>query len=91
VSWRLIGETVQVVVAGGRVSIRHDGREVAVHGESNGRRQRVSNPMHLAGIGRPQPAETVAAGGEPERPPAAVSELLRPLSEYEHAVGGGWR
>ena len=29
VPWRLIGETVQVVVAGGRVSIRHGGRDVS--------------------------------------------------------------
>jgi hypothetical protein len=31
VPWRLIGETVRVVVAGGRISIQHGGREVAVH------------------------------------------------------------
>jgi hypothetical protein len=31
VPWRLIGETVQVVVAGSRVSIRHRGVEIAVH------------------------------------------------------------
>jgi transposase len=90
VSWRLIGETVQVVVAGGRVSVRHTGVEVAAHAETSGRRQRVSDPIHRAGIGRPQPVETAAAGGEPQQP-SAVSELLRPLSEYEHAVGGGWR
>ena len=35
--WRLIGETVELVVAGGRVSIRHAGREVAVHPETTGR------------------------------------------------------
>jgi transposase len=90
VPWRLIGETVQVVVAGGRVSIRHGGREVAVHDETSGRHQRASDPIHLAGIGRPKPADTAAVGGEPERPLAAASELLRPLSEYEQAIGGGW-
>lgn len=90
VPWRLIGETVQVMVAGGRVSIRHGGREVAAHDETSGRRQRVSDPIHLAGIGRPQPAEPAAAGGEPEPPLAAASELLRPLAEYEQAIGGGW-
>jgi len=42
VPWRLIGETVQIVVAGGRVSVRHRGREVAIHGETTGRRQRVA-------------------------------------------------
>lgn len=41
VPWRLIGETVTVMVAGGRVGIRHHGNEVASHGETTGRRQRV--------------------------------------------------
>jgi transposase len=90
VPWRLIGETVQVVVAGGRVSIRRDGREVAVHGEISGRHGRVSDPIHLAGIGRLKPAKVVGVGGGLDQPLAAASELLRPLSEYEHAVGGGW-
>lgn len=83
VPWRLIGETVRVIVAGGRVGIRHRDREVAAHAEIAGRHQRVVDPAHLAGIGRPQPATS---------PPAvAASELLRPLSEYEHAAGGAWR
>jgi transposase len=90
VPWQLIGETVQVVVAGGRVSIRYEGREVAAHDETSGRRQRVSDVIHVVGIGRPKPVETVAGSGEPERPLAAASELLRPLSEYEQAIGGGW-
>jgi transposase len=90
VPWRLIGETVQVMVAGGRVSVRRGGREVAAHEETGGRHQRISDPIHLAGIGRPQPGGTVAVGGGPERPLAAAPELLRPLSEYEQAVGGGW-
>ena len=49
--WRLIGETVQVVVAGGRISICHRGIEVAGHVETTGRRQRVAVAAHLAGIG----------------------------------------
>jgi len=84
VPWRLIGDTVRVVAAGGRISIRHHGREVAVHAETAGRRQRVVDPAHLAGIGRPPP------GTLPSETTTA-SELLRPLSEYEHAIGGGWR
>jgi transposase len=89
VPWRLIGETVEVVVAGGRVEIRHRGIAVAVHGETTGRRQRVIDASHLQGIGRPAPgpkeslAEPVPAAGEPE--------LLRPLSEYERVAGGTWR
>ncbi len=36
VPWRLIGETVTVVVAGGRINIRHHGSEVASHDETTG-------------------------------------------------------
>jgi transposase len=88
VPWRLIGETVEVVVAGGRVSIRHRDGEIASHGETSGRRQRVIAASHLAGIGRP------AFGmGEPHcgpLPALAEPELLRPLSEYERVAGGNW-
>jgi hypothetical protein len=80
VPWRLIGETVQVVVAGGRISIRHRGAEVAAHGETTGRRQRITVPAHLSGMGRHQP----------ERPALTEPELLRPLAEYERAAGGSW-
>jgi transposase len=88
VPWRLIGETLEVVAAGGRVEIRHRGIVVAVHGETIGRRQRVITPAHLQGIARPAatPGEPLAgataAMGEPE--------LLRPLTEYERAAGGTW-
>ncbi len=81
--WRLIGETVAVVVAGGRISIRHHSSEVASHGETTGRRQRVMTAAHLAGIGRPQ-----FVVSEPHA--IAEPELLRPLSEYEQAAGGDW-
>ena len=87
VPWRLIGETVAVTVAGGRVSIRHRGSEVACHGEIAGRRQRVMVAAHLAGVaalGRPP-----FAASEPA-PALAAAELLRPLSEYEQAAGGDW-
>jgi transposase len=98
VPWRLIGETVQVVVAGGRVSIRHRGGEVASHGEIGGRRQRVVDAAHLTGIGRVRPTRPAEAGaGDAPAGPVlglaaglATSELLRPLCEYERLVGGGW-
>lgn len=87
VPWRLIGESVQVVVAAGRVSIRHAGAEVAAHAETCGRRQRVIEPVHFAGVaGGPRPVS-------PDRlttPPATAAELLRPLRDYELLVGGGW-
>ena len=88
VPWRLIGETVAVVVAGGRISIRHRGREVASHGETTGRRQRVMTAAHLAGIGRPQFVMSEPPTGP--LPAVAEPELLRPLSEYEQAAGGDW-
>jgi transposase len=88
VPWRLIGERVAVTVSGGRVRICHAGREVALHGESAGRRQRVVEPAHFAGVagfGGP------AVAPQPQAPPAAEPALLRPLAEYERLVGGGWR
>jgi len=77
VPWRLIGESVQVVVADGRVRIDHAGQEVAVHAETTGRRQRVLDPAHfhgVAGVARPVAAAAPAAVAPME--PA----LLRPLA-----------
>lgn len=89
VPWRLIGEMVALTVAGGRISIRHCGSEVASHGEIAGRRQRAMIATHLEGIaalGRPP-----FVASEPSTEPAlAEAELLRPLSEYEKAAGGEW-
>lgn len=52
VPWHLLGELVRVVVCGGRISIQHEGKEVAVHPESAGRRQRLIEPAHFAGISK---------------------------------------
>ncbi len=88
VPWRLIGETVRVVVAGGRVAVEHGGAQVAVHPESAGRRQRLVETAHFAGLSpAPRPARPIEAP-PPDSPPAA--DLLRPLREYEQAIGGGW-
>ena len=88
VPWRLIGERVRVSVADGWVRVFHAGREVAAHPEAAGRRRRLVEPAHFRGVpgfrrpvGEPGPAPP-AAGAEPD--------LLRPLAEYERAVGGGW-
>ena len=86
VPWRLIGETVRVVVSGGRISIQHGGREIAVHAETAGRRQRVVEPAHFAGLSPGRPSASAAAVAAP----AAASDLLRPLQEYEQLVGGRW-
>lgn len=88
VPWRLVGETVQVVVQAGRIIVRHAGAVVADHPVSEGRRQWITDPAHLAGL--------VGAGrgaghaqNSPEPSPAAPA-LLRPLADYEAVVGGGW-
>lgn len=84
VPWRLVGETVQVVVLAGRVIVRHAGEVVADHPMCDGRRQRVVDRAHLAGL--------VGAGSfrAATSPPMPSPALLRPLAEYEALVGGGW-
>jgi transposase len=85
VPWRLIGESVHVTVAEGRVRIQHAGTEVAVHAETAGRRQRVVDPRHFHGVaGAAPPRRTSPSANAPQ--PA----LLRPLAEYERVAGGGW-
>lgn len=49
VPWRLIGETVQVVVLDGRVVVRHAGKVVADHAVCAGRR-RIVDRAHLVGV-----------------------------------------
>ncbi len=83
VPWRLIGESVEVVVGDGRVRVCHAGQEVALHPETTGRHQRVVDPAHFHGIGGTARPNAVAAPAEPA--------LLRPLAEYESVAGGGWR
>jgi hypothetical protein len=85
VPWRFIGESVQVVVADGRVSIRHAGSEIAVHAETTGRRQRIIEPAHFHGVaGTARPITAIAPPSEP------APALLRPLAEYERIAGGDW-
>lgn len=84
VPWRLVGETVQVVVLAGRVIVRHAGEVVADHPMCDGRRQRVVDRAHLAGL--VGTGSFRAATSLPMPSPA----LLRPLAEYEALVGGGW-
>lgn len=84
VPWRLVGETVQVVVLAGRVIVRHAGEVVADHPVCDGRRQRIVDRTHLAGLVGSAPIRATAS---PSTPPPA---LLRPLAEYEAVAGGGW-
>jgi transposase len=88
VPWRLIGERVRVTVGSGAVRIFHAGREVAVHAELAGRRGRAVDAAHFDGV-------TGTRGRAVHRAPAQVADgsvpaLLRPLSEYEALVGGGF-
>jgi transposase len=89
VPWRLIGERVQVTVADGWVRVFQAGNEVAAHPEAAGRHQRLVEPAHFQGVpgfrrraSEAEPATALLPGTEPE--------LLRPLAEYERAIGGGW-
>jgi hypothetical protein len=85
VPWRLIGESVQVVVSGGQVRVLHAGQEVAVHAETPGRRQRIVDPAHFHGVAGV--ARSVGAAVPAAAPPPALS---RPLAEYELVAGGSW-
>jgi transposase len=88
VPWRLIGEKVRVILAGGQLRISHAGREVAVHQRCAGRFERRVDPLHFDGVVGFRSAALVVPT------PAAVAiadpELLRPLLEYERLVGGRW-
>ena len=90
VPWRLIGETVTVHIVDESLRVRRAGIEVARHALGVGRRQRVIDPAHLAGVVG-APAEGGAAN---HAPPAAdrssTPVLLRPLADYEAIAGGGW-
>jgi len=91
VPWRLIGERVAVTVAGGEVRIRHGVREVAVHKQAQGRRQRVIDRAHLDGVaGRDGPVRRQVVEGPPIDQPPPPPALLRPLAEYEAIAGGSF-
>lgn len=87
VPWRLIGSAVTVRIEAGELLILHAGTEVARHAERRGRRERAVNRAHLAGViaGELKDAITPTCVHRP-----APGELLRPLVEYEQAVGGAW-
>ena len=90
VPWRLIGERVRVTVGSGAVRVLHAGREVAVHTELNGRHGRSTDDRHLAGIVGTKTKPIHAIPGAEEVLAVAPPSLLRPLAEYEAAIGGGF-
>ena len=90
VPWRLIGESVQVTVSGGRVQAHHAGRLVAEHAEATGRRLRIGERSHFAGVATPGTGSGGPDAAVVPAPLPAAPELLRCLSEYEAVAGGGW-
>ena len=84
VPWRLIGETVTVLVSE-QVCIVHAAQEVAEHVRLAGQRRASIQREHLLGIigaeSWPQPNHVVSG---------APAELLRSLHEYEAITGGAW-
>ena len=90
VPWKLIGESVTVVVAERQVRVLYAAQEVACHAQSPLRRATVIDRHHLAGI---VGASTVGVSWlprTPPQPPVLPAELLRPLEQYEQALGGAW-
>jgi transposase len=89
VPWRLIGESVTVVVADGLVRVLYAGEEVACHGQSAARRTTVIERHHLVGIvGAQLLGVSWLTRQPPQALPALPADLLRPLSDYESALGG---
>ena len=86
VPWRLIGERVAVTVSGGFVRIRHGTTEVAAHRQAEGRRNRIVDRAHLAGVAAGDPERRSRAPRAEEPPPS----LLRPLADYEAVIGGAF-
>lgn len=85
VPWRYIGEQVHIRAESGDLRVLYAGKEIARHLLCLGRRQRIIDPRHFDGVAVTR-REVVAEGETPSQ--ATVSELLRPLSDYEAVVGG---
>jgi transposase len=88
--WRLIGERVEATVAAGLVRLRHGTKEVAVHKLAEGRRQRIIDPAHLAGLAGAGGRAAPPPSGTACPPPPPQAELLRSLAVYEALAGGGF-
>jgi hypothetical protein len=85
---RLIGEMVRATIADGMVRIHHGIHEVAIHPICVGRRSRVIDPQHFAGLAGFRPSGAGELALSPVTLP--LPALLRPLGEYEAIVGGGF-
>lgn len=91
VPWRLIGERVRVSVTGETVRITHAGVEVACHRRSGGRRGRIIDHAHFAGVaGAAGRVTRISGEGSADGGQVPEATLLRPLAEYEAVAGGAW-
>jgi len=90
VPWRLIGESVSVLVAERQVRVLYAGQEVACHAQSPLRRTSVIDRAHLVGIVGASSAGVSWLTRTPPAPAPVPAELLRPLEQYEAALGGSW-
>jgi hypothetical protein len=90
VPWKLIGESVTVIVAERQVRVLYAGQEVACHAQSPLRRATVIDRRHLAGIVGANMAGVSWLPRTTPPPPPVPAELLRPLAQYEAALGGAW-
>jgi hypothetical protein len=89
VPWRLIGESVRVLISGETVRVNHAGREVAVHERRTGRRERAREAAHFDGVSGAG-GRVRRAGEDTPLPAAPPASLLRPLAEYEALAGGAF-
>ncbi len=89
VPWRLIGERVRVLVTAEAVRVTHAGVEVACHRRSAGRRGRIVDDAHFAGVAGATGRVMASSIGGIDAPIAPMA-LLRPLAEYEAVAGGAW-
>ena len=90
VPWRLIGESVSVLVAERQVRVLYAGQEVACHAQSPLRRASVIDRRHLVGIVGASSAGVSWLARTAPAPSPVPAELLRPLEQYEAALGGSW-
>jgi transposase len=90
VPWKLIGETVTVIVAERQVRVLYAGQEAACHAQSPLRRATIIDRRHLIGIVGAQLAGVTWLTRTPAPPAPVPAELLRPLEQYEAMLGGGW-
>jgi len=89
VPWKLIGESVTVIVAEEQVRVLHAGHEVARHAQCPLRRSTVIDRTHLVGIvGAGLAGVTLLPRTAPASPAPVSAELLRPLEQYEAILGG---